>query len=401
MQKHLIMSFLMLSLLVLINCSPEEKDLPGILVNEPDTISFYFGADLSYVNQILDFGGEYKDGGEVRNPYRIFSDRGSNLSRFRLWHNPTWTKTIYGAQGTQLYNDIYDVEKAIKISKENGMEVLLDFHYSDNWADPGQQRIPAAWTQISNINDLVDSVYNYTFKTLSYLNNKELMPELVQIGNEINPGMLLTGGTTSFPSCSAYDGQWANLGKVINAGIQAVRAVSANSEIKTKIALHVADPKNVVWWFDKITSSGGVSDFDIVGFSYYPIWHDEISVSALENTVAGFVSKYGREVMILETAYPWTVQGIDNYPNQFGNATPFAGFPFSSIGQLDMMKAITTALVDGGGSGIIYWEPAWISSDMHDQWGVGSTWENVTLFDFNGNVLKGMDFMTADYGLND
>jgi arabinogalactan endo-1,4-beta-galactosidase len=133
---HTLSRFLLFSLLTVTffhgSCSENENDPdygdPG---NGSPTEGFYFGADLSYVNQILDFGGEFKDEGEVRAPYRIFKDHGANLARFRIWHNPQWTKDIYGAEGQQLYNDLLDVEKSITASKEQELEVLLDFHYSD------------------------------------------------------------------------------------------------------------------------------------------------------------------------------------------------------------------------------------------------------------------------------
>jgi len=118
------------------------------------------GADLSYVNQILDHGGIYKDSGEIRDPYRIFRENGTNLVRLRLWHNPVWTKEVYGDQGTQLYNDLADVEKSIEAAKTQGMAVLLDFHYSDTWADPGKQIPPAAWKNIRDLDVLRDSVYH-------------------------------------------------------------------------------------------------------------------------------------------------------------------------------------------------------------------------------------------------
>src|SRR5436190_1187500 len=114
-------------------------------VNPPEASVFYFGADLSYVNQILDHNGVYKDNNSTKDPYQIFEDHGTNLVRLRLWHNPAWTKDVYGASGTQLYNDIKDVENSIGKAKTEGMKVLLDFHYSDSWADPGKQEIPLAW----------------------------------------------------------------------------------------------------------------------------------------------------------------------------------------------------------------------------------------------------------------
>jgi arabinogalactan endo-1,4-beta-galactosidase len=371
--------------------------LPSV-ADDPD---FYFGSDLSYVNQILDHGGVYKDDNAVKNPYQIFKEHGNDLVRLRIWHNPAWTKEVYDPDGDQLYNDLFDVEEAIVRSKEQGMKVLLDFHYSDFWTDPGRQEIPAAWLNIKDINVLRDSVYNYTFKTLKYLDNKGLLPEFVQIGNETNCGMMYEYDetpVTGFPASNVCSrDEWANLRTVINSGIKAVRDVSAASAIKTKIILHVADPVNIDWWFDNVTSGGVVSDFEIIGFSYYPIWHTGVSVADLSDRVAGFKSKYGKDIMILETAYPWTNTGNDSYGNIFGGQTPISGFPYSQQGQFDMMKTITQELIDGGGIGIVYWEPAWITSQLRDFWNTGSSWENSALFDYNGNAIIGMDYMTHAY----
>lgn len=358
--------------------------------------AFYFGADLSFVNQILDHRGVYTDQGEVRSPYRILKDNGANVARFRLWHNPTRTKEVYGAAGTQLYNDIADVEKGIRLAKEQGMLINLDIHYSDTWADPAKQEVPKAWTGIKSINVLADSVYNYTFSTLQRLNRQGLMPDMVQIGNEINCGMLFGNAPTDFPTCNACNGQWAQLGQVINSGIRAVRTVSATATIKPKVLLHVADPKNVAYWFDNITAQGKVTDFDVVGFSYYPIWHTTVKVDQLSASVAAF-KKYGKAVMILETAYPWSSGYNDNYANQFGSEPPITGYPFTQQGQFDLLKTLTQQVKDGGGSGIMYWEPAWITSENKDFYGTGSSWENTTLFDFSGKPTLGMDYMKQAY----
>ena len=392
--KNIMISFFLISFLTcFLNCKEDEGTQPP--VEETDT--FYFGADLSYVNQVLDHGGVYKDQGEVRSPYRIFKDHGTNLVRLRLWHNPLWTKEVYGDDGTQLYNDLADVEKAIRLAKEQGMEVLLDFHYSDTWADPGNQKIPAAWKDIIDIAVLKDSVFNYTRKTLQYLDGKGLMPELVQIGNETNCGMLYSDALTGFPACNVCDGAWQNMGGVVNKAIAAVNEVAASSTVKTKIILHVADPKNVEWWFDNMKTKGGVTGFDIVGFSYYPLWHTTVSLEQLSDKVAVFKSKYDKDVMIMETAYPWTTAADDGYNNQFGGSAPISGYPYSKQGQYDLLKKITQEVYDGGGIGVIYWEPAWISSSMKDLWGTGSSWENNAFFDFDGNTIQAMEYMKAEY----
>ncbi len=367
-------------------CCSEDKSGPE--PEEPTVDDFYYGADLSYVNQIVDHGGIFKDSGNVEPPFKTFKQYGTKVVRFRIWHNPVWTKEVYGVSGTQLYNDLQDVEKSIKSAKDQGLEVLLDFHYSDSWADPGKQEIPAAWTEIESITVLGDSVYNYTFKTLKYLSNKNLLPEFVQVGNETNCGMLYTGAPANFPTCNVCDGDWSNMGVVVNKAIDAIRDISKTSTIKTKVILHVADPKNVEWWFDNMKSQASVTDFDVVGFSYYPLWHTTVAVSNISTSVSSFKNRYKKDVMILETAYPWTTAADDSYNNLFGSQTMISGFPFTKQGQLDMMRELVKEVKDGGGIGLIYWEPAWISSEMKDLWGTGSAWENSAFYDFDGNSMQ-------------
>ncbi|WP_165823830.1 glycoside hydrolase family 53 protein [Pseudochryseolinea flava] len=383
------------SVLLLFCCSsdPDQEEVKPPVTTTDD---FLYGADLSYVNQVLDKDGVFKVGGTTKDPYKIFAEKGTKLTRFRLWHNPSWTKEVYGDDGTQLYNDYQDVEKSITRARAEGMKILLDFHYSDTWADPSKQFIPEAWTEITSIEVLKDSVYNYTFKTLKMLNAKGLMPEFVQLGNESNCGMLYSEAPEGFPNGNGCDGQWSNLGQIINAGIKAVRDVAATSTVKTKIILHVADPKNVDWWFTNITSSASVTNFDIIGFSYYPLWHTTVTFNKISDNVAAFKSKFNKDVIILETAYPWTVNGNDGYNNLLGG-TPLSGYPFSEQGQYDFMVALTKEVKDGKGIGVIYWEPAWISSKMKDLWGTGSAWENAAFFNYNGNAMKAFDYATYKY----
>lgn len=370
-------------------CSSSDNDAPPI---EPEAY-FFYGADLSYVNQILDKGGVYKVQNVVEDPYKIFADKGTRLVRLRLWHNPLWTKEVYGAAGTQMYNDLMDVAESISKAKANGMKVLLDFHYSDRWADPGNQKVPAAWADISSVDVLADSVYNYTLKTLNYLGSRELFPEFVQVGNEINCGMLISDASAEFPQLNVCEGNWAGQGTIINAGIRAVRKASEGRDPRTKVILHVADPRNVEWWFDNITSGASVTDFDIIGFSYYPLWHTTVPLHDISSRISLFRSRYGKDVMILETAYPWTTEANDSYNNQFGSEPAIAGFPKTPQGQYDLLVKLTQEVKAGGGIGIIYWEPAWISSEMKDLWGTGSSWENCAFFDFDGNAGKAFDFI--------
>jgi arabinogalactan endo-1,4-beta-galactosidase len=358
---------------------------------------FAMGVDLSYVNQIQDHGGVYKDGGQIRDPFQIFKDRGANLVRLRLWHNPTWTRTVYGASGTQMYSDLADVERSIRRARELGLAVELAFHYSDTWADPGTQRAPAAWQGVTDRSQLASLVYQYTYDTLRQLDGKGLMPEMVQLGNEINCGLFFTDAAPGFPSANCCSGQWAELGQYLNAAIKAVRNASANSSIKPQVALHVADPSKVQSWFDSITGAGGVTDFDVLGFSYYPLWHTTLPFGDISTRVSAWRTRYNKKVMVLETAYPWTLAGADSYANLFERQPPLPGYPFTTDGQSAFLAALTQKVVSGGGQGVVYWEPAWITSQMKDLWGTGSSWENCALFDFAGNVQPSMDYMTARY----
>jgi arabinogalactan endo-1,4-beta-galactosidase len=275
--------------------------------------------------------------------------------------------------------------------------VNLDFHYSDVWADPGSQTVPEAWKEITNIDVLCDSVYNYTYRVMETLKSRNLLPEMVQIGNETNCGMMLKGGNANFPNLSVCNSNWPNFGKVVNAGIRAVRAVDAESGKKTVIALHVADPKNLDWWLNAALNTGKITDFDVMGFSFYHIWHTTVSFEALPALVKSTKAKYGKELMILETAYPFTTANNDSYNNTYGAQAPIAGFAYSSEGQRAFMIALTQNMKNAGLKGIMYWEPAWITSNLKDLWGKGSTWENCTFFDFSGNLTATADYLDYAY----
>lgn len=350
---------------------------------------FSMGADLSYVNQIIDFGGLYRDSGVITDPYLIFRKHGANTIRFRLWHNPSWTAEVYSPPLDHMYNDFADVKRGIAAAKENGMAVSLDIHYSDSWADPSKQVPPAAWDGLT-LQTLHDSIYNYTYKVLNRLGNENLMPEYVQVGNEINPGFLLPQGD-----------RWnrrEDFVFLINAAISAVRDASATSLIKPRIIVHIAQPENAIYWFEGM-SAAGLTDYDIAGISYYYLWSD-VNIDSLSDYIAQLRSITGKEVMVVETAYPWTTYNADSYNNIIDTYKLAAGYPADKTGQYNYMVKLTQEVIEGGGIGVHYWEPAWITSDIKDKWGTGSSWDCNTLFDFTGNVLKGMDFMTYPYSFH-
>ncbi|MCU0377408.1 MAG: arabinogalactan endo-1,4-beta-galactosidase [Bacteroidales bacterium] len=347
---------------------------------------FSMGADLSYVNQILDFGGLYRDSGKVTDPYIIFRKYGANTVRFRLWHNPQWTREVYTPPIASMYNDYNDVKRGIQAAKSRGMAVSLDFHYSDFWADPGRQQLPAAWAGLS-LQILRDSIYNYTLKTLDNLETAGIMPEYVQVGNEINPGFLLPQGD-----------RWAKKADfvyLLNGAIKAVRDAAVSSSVKPRIIVHIAQPENAIYWFEGMAAAG-LTDYDIAGISYYYIW-STVSIDSVSDYVADIKTLTGKEVMVVETAYPWTLNNADNYNNILATDKLTVAYPANQTGQYNYLVKLTQEIIDGGGIGIHYWEPAWITSEMRDSWGKGSSWDCNTLFDFTGNVIRGMDYMTYPY----
>ncbi|NNE69874.1 MAG: cellulase family glycosylhydrolase, partial [Rhodothermales bacterium] len=237
--------------------------------------SYYLGSDLSYVNQMEDCGAVYREDGVPKDPYQIFADQGTNVVRLRLWVDPSWQNSLSQPAGVKdQYSDFEDVREAIQRSKDAGMQVLLDFHYSDFWADPGRQVIPARWASVGyDTQALSDSVYQYTHRTLTRLDAEGLMPELVQVGNETNPGMLLYLGMNSqYEGTGFVSGDWDRQASLFNAGIRAVREAGAASSIDPKIVIHFANPAGVV---DRVRrlQNHGITDFDIIGLSFYYTWH--------------------------------------------------------------------------------------------------------------------------------
>ncbi len=346
---------------------------------------FSMGVDLSYVNQVEDYGGVYRDSGKVKDCFRILKDYGANTVRVRLWHMPAWVGKLNNGK---LYYDLFGVEKTIRRAKEDGMAVSLDIHYSDTWADPQKQETPAAWAGLS-LEILKDSVYHYTLDVLNYFKSKNLVPEMVQVGNETNNGMC-------WPVGKIVNNDFSNYAVLLKSGIRAVRDFSKSSARKPKVIIHEAQLQTIGWWMNGITNEG-VKDYDIIGLSHYTKWSEVKTMQGVTDTIRMLRKKYKKTVMIVETGYPWTTGNADNYNNIFSPADSAPGYGISEEEQFRYLKDLTQAVMDGGGKGVQYWEPAWITSKLNDGWGTGSSWDNVTLFDFNGNVLRSAGFMCYPY----
>ena len=342
---------------------------------------FVLGADLSYVNEMDDCGVIYRDAGKPVDAYELFADKGANLVRLRLWHSPEWTD----------YSTLEDVKRSIRRAKAADLRVLLDFHYSDDWADPGDQIIPKAWAKIASEDALAEAVYEYTADTLIELAREGLTPDLVQVGNETNTEILLHEKVSEGAEIN-----WVRNVKLINAGIAGVAEAGRVSGETPAAMLHIAQPENVEPWFDAALKAGLI-DFDFIGLSYYPKWSSR-DMESLGRTIQRLRHKYKKKIVIVETAYPFTLKANDQAGNILGDDALIPQYPATLSGQKSYLTDLTQTVMENDGQGVVYWEPAWVSNDCSTRWGKGSHWENNAFFDYEKTEAhSGFDFYTASY----
>ena len=345
------------------------------MTKRPD---FYKGVDISFLPQCLDAGMKVKDlDGSQLEPFELLVKYGVNAVRLRLWHTPANVPESGG------YCDLSHTIGMAEQIRKHGMQFMLDFHYSDFWADPGQQRKPKAWEKL-DFAQLEKAVYQYTRDMLLTLRERGLLPDIVQIGNEIRSGLL-------FPEGELPD--YAGMVRLINAGIRGARSVADSSEMQIMIHLDQGGRYSCLKeWFVHALENG-LMDFDLIGLSYYPFWHG--SYSDLKETMERLVKEYQKPIMIVETAYAWR-RCEDGFIDEAQEK--IAGFPANPESQkkvLELVNNITASLPDGMGRGVFYWEPICLPVN-----GVGSWGENMGLLDENGQVQEGIlafRFTRRDY----
>jgi arabinogalactan endo-1,4-beta-galactosidase len=327
------------------------------------TNTFISGVDISFVPQIQDNKGVFTVNGSPADVLDIFKSNGANWVRLRLWYNPV--NGYCGLPST--------IEFAKKV-KVKGFKFLLDIHYSDSWADPGQQNKPNAWKDVSFTN-LLDTVYNYTKFVITELKTNDVMPDMVQLGNEIVGGMLWDDGKNNSPE------GWKALGQLLQHAEAGLKSVAGADKIK--IMLHPGGYDISDWWFTNIISQN--VSFDVIGLSFYSCWGGLLD--SLNSNVKRLAEKFGKEILVAETAYPWTLAGCDNNGNIYNSASQLQpGYPATVQGQYDYIKAligIIKAIPNEKGLGFFYWEPAWICTPT-----LSSSGENWAFFDFNGEALS-------------
>ena len=248
------------------------------------------GADVSSLLEVERCGGVFRDGGEPLDALEILKNYGFNYVRLRLWNDP------YNEKGEDYGGGICDLSAVLTLArraKDLGMNWLLDFHYSDFWADPGKQTVPKAWRGLDE-SGLESAVYRYTRDVLCACRAAGVEPDLVQTGNELSSGLLWPSGKF---------GLWDNIARYVSAGIRAVREEAP----KARTMVHLDNGgKNALYreWFDNYFSRGG--DCEIIGLSFYPFWHGKIS--DLAANMADIAVRYQKDLIVVEAGMGFTME---------------------------------------------------------------------------------------------
>ena len=280
---------------------------------------FIAGADVSHLKFFEDRGTVYRSGGQAQNAITILTNRGINCARLRLFTSSAAQATADPYNYTN--NLAYLTPLAVR-AKSAGMKLLLDFHFSDTWADPGHQAKPAAWTNL-NFVQLQAALRGHCSNSVATLVAAGARPDYVQLGNETTSGLLWTDGQVGGAFENAT--QWSQLGLLLKSAIQGVQ--DASGATPPKFIVHIdrgGDWATTQWFFDHLNAQA--VPYDIIGQTYYPFWHG--SLADLQNCLTNTVNRYGKPVLIAETDFPYT------------NSTNLLGFTATTNGQVDYVVAL-------------------------------------------------------------
>jgi arabinogalactan endo-1,4-beta-galactosidase len=310
---------------------------------------YMIGADLSFLKQDEDRGARFKDNGHARPGMVIFKDHGYNWVRLRLFVQPT-----------TLPNDLSYTIAMARQAKSLGMKVLLDLHYADGWADPQKQPTPLSWQDMSHA-ELTKAVFIYTRDIIKTFDVAGVMPDMVQVGNEVINGMLWPDGR--------LPDHWDRFADLIKAGIEGVKTGSGKGPVPP-IMIHIdrgGDAKKTKWFFDNLLARGVA--FDVIGQSYYPWWHG--SLLSLRENMQFMARAYRKPIVVVEAAYNHQLTEYwDHMP-------PFPETPQGQKEFLEEVNRVVMATPDGLGMGVFYWEPATVSRGIQSR----------SMFDEAGNAL--------------
>jgi arabinogalactan endo-1,4-beta-galactosidase len=336
------------------------------------------GGDISTLSALEAAGKSFSDATGARPAEQILAGHGWNWVRLRLWVDPP-----------NEFNGLADVTTMARRARQAHLRFLLCLHYSDFWADPAKQHIPAAW-QGQNLRTLAETVHDYTRMAIATLIAQGASPDIVQIGNEVTAGMLWPHGRID------RDGQehWTEFATLLKAGIAGAREAGPLGHGPATM-IHIdrgGDAPGAQRFYDQILAQG--VDFDWIGLSYYPFWHG--TLDDLRQTLNTLATRYGKPLAVAETAYPWTLDNHDGYPNVVGPSTDLPpGYPPTPAGQVRFIRDLLALIAQtprGLGRGLVYWEPAWIPG-VGWKPGEGNNWDNLTVFDAQGRALESIDCM--------
>lgn len=327
-----------------------------LMARPASAYDFAVGADLSFLKQAEDSGKIFKDGTNALPGLQIFHNHGYNWIRLRVFVEPV---------SNNLPNTLaYTIAEA-GAAKKLGYKFLLDLHYANSWADPGKQPTPGAWENLSH-RQRVNEVFNYSRDTIAAFRDAGVLPDMVQVGNEITHGMLWPDG--KLPE------HWKNFADYVRAGVQGVAAGCSNRP-PPKIMIHIDRGGSIAktkYFFDNLARYH--VPFDVIGFSYYPWWHG--SLMDLRENLAFTANRYHKDIIVVETAYNWrpSRQTADR-------AGPFPETPEGQRDFLDAVANVVMATPDGRGKGLFWWEPAVSRGGLVSR----------SFFDDNGNSLPVLD----------
>jgi arabinogalactan endo-1,4-beta-galactosidase len=348
----------------------------ALMANSIQAQTFTMGADVSYVRRCEDKGAIWKNSaGAASDIFAVLNSYATDAIRLRVWVNPS--------EGYCNKADVLGLALRAKNAGINGL--YLSFHYSDTWADPGNQKKPAAWKRYS-VSQLEQAVHDHTKDVVSALMAQGTPPTMVSIGNEINCGMLWPDGNV----CGSRGWtKWPTLAKFINAGRNGVRNAGSSAQIVLHISEGGDNNETGRWWFDNITSQG--VQYDVIAISYYSYWHGPLS--ELDFNIRDLRARYGKPVIVAETAYPFTLGWADWTDNVIGTESQlYPGYPATPEGQRSFFQAVVTTAKNAGASAVFYWGGEWVAG-KDDKDTNGSTWENQALFDFSWKALPALSVL--------
>ncbi|KAJ3933513.1 MAG: glycoside hydrolase family 53 protein [Lentinula lateritia] len=327
----------------------------------------YHGADYSSLVNLENSGITYKDSGTSEKFDTILANNGVNLARIRIW--------------TSTNDADYSLDYGLALAKRAvaaGMSLLIDLHYSDTWADPGDQATPSSWP--TDLDGLNTEIYDYTNSLVTSFADQGTPIDFLQIGNEINSGIL-------FPTGEISANGYSPLSQLLHSAANGAHDASDT----VKIVVHLAngwDGSAMSSFYEQIFIQGefATTDFDVMGFSFYPFYDAAATYSALQSSLDNLVATYGKDVMVVETDWPSS--------GSCSGVTLSEDFAISTSGQESWVSGITEILAglsDGHGLGVVYWEPGWIGND-----GLGSACSSNLVVDDSGNTLASIDLFSAD-----